>query len=179
MTMGAHLWAIGYDDPARAWQARDVLARLAWDNGQASRYLILLDLAVVSRNAEGSFTLDRAPFPTVGNILTCSGVGFLVGLVLAAPLTGATIGALLGSAGSAASTHVGIPEDFIEAVEALMKPGMSVLFVLDQDVDMEAIQHTIRGLGGTVLKTNVDLQRAKEIQSMLAASTASIKVESQ
>ena len=52
----------------------------------------------------------------------------------------------------------------------MIKPGTSVLFVLDQEGDMDAILHAIRGLGGTVLKTNVDLERAKLIQSTLAAS---------
>jgi uncharacterized membrane protein len=37
---------------------------------------------------------------------------------------------------------------------------------------MDVILHTIRGLGGTVIKTNVDLERAREIQSALAASAA-------
>ena len=32
------------------------------------------------------------------------------------------------------------------------------------------ILHKIQGLGGTVLKTNVDLERAKLIQSTLAAA---------
>ena len=31
------------------------------------------------------------------------------------------------------------------------------------------ILHAIRGLGGTVLKTNVDIERARLIQSALAA----------
>ena len=51
-----------------------------------------------------------------------------------------------------------------------MKPGTSALFVLDRDRDMEVILHAIRGLGGTVLKTNVDVKRAELIQSTLAAS---------
>jgi uncharacterized membrane protein len=34
---------------------------------------------------------------------------------------------------------------------------------------MDVILHKIRGLGGTVLKTNVDLERAQLIQSALAA----------
>ena len=34
------------------------------------------------------------------------------------------------------------------------------------------ILHAIRGLGGTVLKTNVDLERARLIQATLAASPA-------
>ena len=37
---------------------------------------------------------------------------------------------------------------------------------------MDAILRGIRGMGGTVLKTNVDLERAKLIQSTLAASAA-------
>jgi len=175
MIENAHLWAIAYDDMVRADQVRDEIAQLGWGSGHAAKYLILLDLAVVVRHPDGSFTFDRKPFPGLANILASTGVGFLAGLVLAAPLTGAAIGALLGSAGTAAATHVGISEDFIRDVEALMKPGTSALFVLDDDGDMEMILHTIRGLGGTVVKTNVDLERANLIQSTLVAS-ADLKV---
>jgi uncharacterized membrane protein len=51
-----------------------------------------------------------------------------------------------------------------------MRPGTSALFVLDLEGDMEAILQGIRGLGGTVLKTSVDLTRAKLIQSTLSAT---------
>jgi hypothetical protein len=37
---------------------------------------------------------------------------------------------------------------------------------------MEVILHTIRGLGGAVLKTNVDPERAKLIQSTLVGAPA-------
>ncbi|HUL11748.1 MAG TPA: DUF1269 domain-containing protein, partial [Methylococcaceae bacterium] len=53
-------------------------------------------------------------------------------------------------------------------VEKLMAPGTSALFVLDHEGHMDMILHRIRGLGGTVLKTNVDAERAKLIQSTLA-----------
>ena len=165
-----HLWAIGYDDVAQADQVRDEIANLGWGSGRAAKYLILSDIAVVVRHADGSFTLDRKQLPGVANFLACTGVGFLAGLVLAAPLTGATIGALLGSAGTAAATQAGIGEDFIRDAEALMKPGTSAVFVLDDSGDMEIILHKIQGLGGKVLKTNVDLERAKLIQSTLAAA---------
>jgi uncharacterized membrane protein len=171
MTTAAHLWAIGYDDIARAAQVRDEIIELGWGAGQAGKYLILEGIVVVARHPDGSFTFDRKPFLGLANILACTGAGFLAGLVLAAPLTGATIGALLGSAGTAAATHAGISEAFVRDVEAIMKPGTSALFVLDDVSDMEAILHKIRGLGGTVLKTNVDLERAKLIQSTLAAAS--------
>jgi uncharacterized membrane protein len=69
--------------------------------------------------------------------------------------------------------HAGIGPEFIHEVEALMKPGTSALFVLDAEGDMELILHRIRGLGGTVVRTNVDLERAKLIQSTLAAASVS------
>jgi len=168
MTTAAHLWAIAYDDKKRAEQVRDVITQLSWDSGQGGKALNLLDIAVVERHPDGTFTVDRQPFPGVANILGCTVVGFLAGLVVAAPLSGATLGAMVGGAGTAAAAHVGIGEDFIREVENLMKPGTSALFVLDTEGDMEVILHSIQGLGGTVVKTNVDLERAKLIQSTLA-----------
>src|SRR5271169_2652571 len=164
MNASGHLWAIGYDDIGRADQVRDEITRLGWD----THYLLLDDVAVVVRHPDGSFTFDREPFPAISNILGCTAVGFLAGLVLAAPLAGAAVGALLGGVGSVAASSVGIGDDFVREVERLMKPGTSTLFVLDNEGDMDVILHKIRGLGGTVLKTNVDVERAKLIQSTLA-----------
>jgi uncharacterized membrane protein len=170
MTAAAHLWAIGYDEMGRASQVRDEITRLGWGEGKAGEYFVLLDTAVVVRHSDGSFALDRKPFPALANVAGCTAVGFLAGLVLGTPLTGASIGAVLGGGGSAASASgVGISAEFVREVEGLMKPGTSALFVLDDQGDLGVILHAIRGLGGTVLKTNVDLERAKLIQSTLAS----------
>lgn len=170
MTSTAHLWAVGFDDVARAEQVREKIASLGWGTGQIVKSIILEDIAVVVRHADGSFTFDRKPFAGISNILGCSAVGFLAGLVLAAPLTGATVGAVLGGVGTAASAAAaGIGEEFVQEVERLMKPGSSVLFVLDDEGDLEMMLHAIRGLGGTVLRTNVDRERATLIQTTLAS----------
>src|SRR5262249_40353342 len=156
----AHLWAIGFDGMQRADQFRAEIARLG-----ERHCLILLNTAVVVRYPDGSVTLDGEPFVAVINFSGHTFASFLAGLVLCdPPLTGAAVGALVRSTGGA-SGQVGIDEDFIREVEALMKPGTSALFVLDQEGDMDAILQGIRGLGGTILKTNVDLKRAKLIQS--------------
>ncbi len=168
MTKSGNLWAIGYDDMGRANQVRDEIISLGWHK----HYLILDDVAVVVRHPDGSFTLNREAFPAASNVLGCSVVGFLAGLVLGAPLSGATIGAMVGGAGTAISASVVIGDDFVREVKELMKPGTSAIFVLDDEGDMDVILHTIRGLGGTVLKTNVDLERARLIQSTLAAPSA-------
>jgi uncharacterized membrane protein len=167
MTDLAHLWAVGYDDVDRADQVRKTITDLGWEE----HYLILQDVAVVKRHADGSFTLDKERFSTAGNILGCTAAGFLAGLVVAAPLTGAAVGALIGSAGSAArAAAAGIPADFIQEVKAMLKPGKSALFVLDSEGDMDVILAALRGLGGTVLQTNVDLERARLVQFTLSAT---------
>jgi uncharacterized membrane protein len=167
MSGRGHLWAVGYDDMARAEQIRGTIIGLG-----EQRCLVLLDTAVVVRYPDGSVTLDGEPFVAATNFSGRTFASFLAGLALGAPpLTGAAVGALVRRTGGAAA-DVGIDDEFIEEVEALMKPGTSALFVLDQDGDMAAIMQGIQGLGGTVLKTNVDIERAKLIQSTLATGVA-------
>ena len=166
MKTSGHLWAIGYADMKRAAEVRDEIVKLGWDK----RDLILEDVAVVVRHPDGSFAVDRKPVPTAANMVGFTLVGILAGLVLGEPMVGAVVGTALGLGGAAVSAAVGIGEDFVREVEGLMKPGTSVLFVLDSEGDMDVILHGIRGLGGTVLKTNVDVERARLIQSTLAAT---------
>jgi len=164
-----HLWAIGYADVERAAQVKEEIASLGW----GAHYITLADLAVVVRHTDGSFTLNREPFPAVASILDYTAVGFIAGLVVGAPLGGAAVGALVGVAGTGVAERVGINDDFIREVEAMMKPGTSALFVLDGAGAMDAILTEIRGLGGTVLKTNVDVERAKLIQATLTGDPGS------
>jgi uncharacterized membrane protein len=158
------LWAVGYDDLERAEQVRAEIGKLG-----ETHCLILLDTAVVKRYPDGCVTLDGEPLVAAPQLARPTFASFLAGLALGAPpLTGAAVGALVGHTGGAAS-EVGIDDDFVREVEALMKPGTSALFVLDREGEMEAILQGISGLGGTVLRTNVDLERAQLIQSTLAA----------
>jgi uncharacterized membrane protein len=170
MTTSCNLWAIGYDNMERANQVRDEIVKLGWDK----HFLILSDVAVVVRELDGSFTFDRKKLPMTPNVLGWTAVGCLAGLVLGVPLTGATIGAMVGGAGTVIGSiaATGISNDFVREVEALMKPGTSALFVLDSEGDMDVVLYRIHGLGGTVLKTNVNREHAQLIQSALAAPPA-------
>src|SRR4051794_34556450 len=105
---GAHLWAIGYDDPSQAERARAEVTGLAGPG----QYLLLLDIAILARAIDGSYALNREPFPLTGNILGGGMLGFLAGLALPAPMTGAAIGALLGTAASTVADAVGIEDAF-------------------------------------------------------------------
>jgi uncharacterized membrane protein len=163
MKPSGHLWAVGYDDLEGAERLRAAIGRLG-----ETHCLTLLDTAVAKHYPDGCVTLDGEPFVAAANLSGRSFASFLAGLALGAPpLTGAAVGAWAGRTGAAG---VGIDDAFIREVGALMKPGTSTLFVLDREEDMAAILQGIRGLGGTVLKTNVDLERAQLIQSTLAAA---------
>lgn len=161
----SHLWAIGYPDMQRAAEVKNEIVHLGWDPPTS---LALLDVAVVVRHSDGSFTVDREAFPSASNMFGMTAVGFLAGLVLAAPAIGAAVGAMLGAAGTASARTLKIGDDFVRDVEAMLQPGTSAVFVLDDGGDMDVILERIRGLGGRLLKTNVDRERAKLIQQTLS-----------
>jgi uncharacterized membrane protein len=171
MSTTAHLWAVGFVEPERADQVRAEVARLASEK----QVLDLLDSAVAVRYPDGSFTLNGEPFTVVKKPRGGLVAQLLASLALGAPpLTGPAVGSLLATVGATAAT-AGISEDFVCEVRDLVKPGTSVLFVLDHAEKMDAILEGIRGLGGRVLKTNVDLERAELIQSTLAAREDTIQ----
>jgi uncharacterized membrane protein len=168
MTTIRHLWAIGFDDMGRADQVRDEITGLC----RHADDLILKDVAVVVRHPDGSFTLNREPVAAVKYFLDCAAIDFITGVVAAAAMFCTPPGAGVGPADIAAPAALGIDRNFIREVQGVMKPGTSALFVLDEVGNMDKIIESIRGLGGTVLRTNVDLERAKLIQSTLAAASA-------
>jgi uncharacterized membrane protein len=162
----AHLWAIGYEDAGRAERVRAAVTRLR----DTEQCLVLLDIAVVVRDADGSFRLDGEPFAVVGSAAGGGLSRFLARLAISVPvLTGGAVTAVLDGAGASVYPAVGIDDRFIRDVAVQLKPGTSALFVLDDEGDMDAILRAIRGLGGTVMRTNVNLERAKLIQSTLLA----------
>jgi len=165
MTTSAHLWAVGYDDERRAEEIRDELAALG-----ERHCLVVRDTAVAVRYADGSLTLDGELYLPAGDISRRGLAGLLARLALSAPpLTAAAVGFSLRSTHSTGPGAAVISEEFVGEVQEMVKPGTSALFVLDEVGDLDAILQGIRGLGGTVLKTTVDLPRATLIQSTLAA----------
>jgi uncharacterized membrane protein len=168
MTAAAHLWAIAYDEPTRAEAVRqEVLAVSGKGNS-----LVLIDAAILACHADGSFTLDRKPLPTLGSTPR-SKLSLLVGLALVGPLTGRAVDAMLGDGSFGTPNSTGISESFVGEIKTLLKPGISALLVLDEEGNLEEVLAAIRGLGGIVVKTNVDLERAKLIQSTLSQGTES------
>jgi uncharacterized membrane protein len=166
MSARGNLWAVAFDDAGRAAQVHDELVKLDYEN----RSLVLRDVAVAVRYDDGTLTLNGDPFPDVTKVRTSPVARFLAAMALGAPpLSGAGVGSMFAIVGSTPA-DVGISDDFIRDVARLIEPGTSALFVLDEVGDMDAVLKGIRGLGGRVLRTSVDVQHAKRVQSALAAS---------
>ena len=162
----SHLWAVGFDDVARADQVRADLLDL-----EASKLFLIEDLVVVVRQPDGTLQLRHGIHPNAEAIARGSIVGFVVGLLLLQPLTGAGLGALAGSA--VAVLHgAGIDRAFISEAEAALRPGTSAVFLLDRSEDLAGLLPRLRGLGGQVLRTTVDEERLKQVQAALNAPPA-------
>jgi uncharacterized membrane protein len=163
MQTTADLWAVAFDDAAQTEQAR---ARIAELSGRDC--LTILDTARAARHADGTITLDGEPLVIGPSVQESAWVRILAGLIFSAPpLTGCALGQMLRTAEMQGAAHAGLDDDFVRYVAKAIKPGTFVLFVLDEIGDMDEILRGIQGLGGSVLRTNVDLHRAKEIQTAL------------
>jgi uncharacterized membrane protein len=157
----AHLWVIGYDSPERAAGALDKIMELAAD------CLALIDIAVIHQDADGKRRLERPAFPASGNVMASAPM-WPVGYALGSPLEcGAAVNALLGSS----AEDKAIDQKFLDDACHLIQPGNSAIVVLDDEGNMEKILRGIEGMGGTILKTNVDLERAKLVQEKLLAKS--------
>lgn len=160
----AHLWAVGYGDADRASQVREVIVSLAG----AERYLRLLDIAVLARSADGASTFNGEAFSASGHVARHGLLGILTGFALAVPLlTDDAVRWELDSAALETSNALGIDEKFKHEIASMMRPGTSALMVLDVAQNMNEILLRLQGLGGRILRTNVDIERANLIQSTL------------
>jgi len=79
--------------------------------------------------------------------------------VLGVPLAGAAVGAIVGGAGVAVSATVGIEDNFVRDVEASDEAGNLRAVRPGQRGRHGGDPAWIRGLGGTIMKTNVDVER--------------------
>lgn len=171
MNSSAHLWAVDYDDANRARQAQEAITSL----GGPERSIKLLEIAVLACLPDRSFLFNGKPFLTGNQIVRHGALGLLAGFALAVPLlTEDAVARLYDSTAPNASDALGINEKFKQDIASLLRPGRSALLVLGVAEDLTATLIRLRGLGGTILRTNVNVELASLIQSTLAAKMSSI-----
>jgi uncharacterized membrane protein len=164
MSGPVHLWAVGYDDLDRAQRVRDLIVSMA-DHDQCLR---LLEIALLVRSPDGSLTFNGKPFPAAKRSLGQGILAILAAFSLAVPLLSDDAVARTFDSSLPASSTPAISREFKDEIITMLRPGTAALLVLDIAENMDMILPRLRGLGGTILKTNVDLERANLIQSSLA-----------
>jgi uncharacterized membrane protein len=113
--------------------------------------------------------LNGDPFSAAKHLVTHGLLGILAGIALAAPIVSEeAVARLFDSNQPEMSSALHIDDTFKQKIAHMMRPGTSALLVLDMAQNMTAIVGRLQGLGGTILKTNVDFERASLIQSILS-----------
>jgi uncharacterized membrane protein len=164
----AHLWAVGWDNVDRAGQVREVVVSLPGIEPS----LRLLDIGVLVRSHSGTLTFNGASFSGSSPIASLGILGLLTGFALAVPLLSAdAVARVFDSPVAGKSDAFGLDAKFRSEIASMMRPGTSALLVLDIAQNVNTILPRLQGLGGRILKTNVDIERANLIQSTLAEKT--------
>jgi uncharacterized membrane protein len=85
-------------------------------------------------------------------------------------------GGALGAASGALDVEwwrdtVGISEDFVREVGAMVQPGDSAIFVLVRRADPAYVADQFRGYGGTVLRSTLTPEQTERVQAVLDGKT--------
>ena len=180
------LIVVGFDGTHRA---AEVLNQVLELNADWAIDLQLEDAVAVYRTRDGKLRIDGSMQPTSKDGAAIGGVaGALIGGILAIPFTagasaavaaaaigttalsfGAT-GAVLGSGdASEDKARYGLSEEFVKQVSGMVQPGQSALFILGQSDKPARIAENFKGYGGTILRTTLRPEQAKQVQQAVAA----------
>ncbi len=147
----------------------------------------LHDAVAVYRDYQGKLRVDQSYQMTTGQGAGWGGFwGSLIGATLAIPFTagasgavvagtlaaGAAAGGVLGATGGAIDAdwwkdEFGIPEEFVQGLAGMVRPGDSAIFALLRSADPAYVAEQFRGYGGTILQTTLSMKQSAKVQSVL------------
>jgi len=170
-------------------RAAEVLNQVLDLNADWAVDLHLEDAVAVYRTRDGKLRVDGSMQPTSKDGAAWGGaVGALIGSLLALPFTGgasvavaaAAVGAsavTLGATGAMIGSDdasddkakYGISEDFVKQVGGMVQPGQSALFIRGESDAPVKIAERFRGYGGTIMRTTLRQEQAKQVQQVIGA----------
>ena len=163
----ADLVAIEFSSEAKAEDVRQKLLDLQ------SEYLIELEDAVVAvKRPNGRVKLNQLFHPAAAGAAYGSLWGLIVGFIFLMPLAGVIVGAASGAIGGALS-DVGIDDEFMKNVTDSIESGQAVLFLLIRKMTTDKVLADLKGVGGTVLRTSLDLSKEQALRDALSAAAGS------
>jgi uncharacterized membrane protein len=159
------LVVIVYPSEEKAEEVREKLLRLQRE------YLIELeDAAIAVKTASGKIRLNQLVSTTAVGALSGSLWGLLIGTIFLMPVLGVAVGAASGALGGALS-DIGINDNFMKELAAKLEPGNAALFLLIRKITTDKVLEAIRGTGGTVIRTSLDLSKEQALREALASES--------
>jgi uncharacterized membrane protein len=158
------LVVIVYPTEAKAEEMRAKLLSLQ------KEYLIEIGDAVIAvKHDDGKVKLNQLLNTTAAGAISGGFWGTLVGIIFLMPLLGAALGAASGALAGALSDY-GINDDFMKELAASLQPGAAALFVEIRKMTGDKVLESIKGSGGTVLKTSLDHTKEQALRDAIAAT---------
>jgi uncharacterized membrane protein len=159
------LIAIGYPDAKAAEAAHDALLTLPRED-----IFRISEIVVAARDEKGAIKLSHVVHSSALNLRTGTMSGLLIGLLFLHPIFGVLTGAAAGAISEGLSAS-GVGEDFVKALDDLLRPGQPLL-LLERNVDTEhEVDHhivaTLAASGGRLLKTNLDASLEHRLRQAL------------
>lgn len=162
------LIVIVYPTEARAEEMRQKII------GLQKEYLIEIgDAAIAVMHEGGKVKLNQLLNTTALGAASGSFWGLLIGAIFLMPVFGAALGAASGALGGAL-TDYGVNDDFMKELAGNLQPGNAALFVLVNKMTADKVMEALRGTGGTVLKTSLDLTQEQKLRDTLADAHGSL-----
>lgn len=184
----AELIVVGFKN--QMYRASEVLNELLSMNDDWA--VDLHDAVAVYRDFNGKLRVDQSYQLTTGQGAALGGLwGMLIGATLAIPFTGgasaaAAAGAIAaGAAGGTAlgagfgamdaeswKDEFGIPEDFVQQVSVLIRPGDSAIYAILRVGNPDIVAEEFKGYGGTILRTTLSPEQQARVEKVLSNKAA-------
>lgn len=183
------LIAVGFQGTHRA---SEVLNQVLALNADWTVDLHLEDAVAVYRAKNGRIRVDQSMRPTSREGATLGGVlGAMLGALIAVPFTGGAsavvaatavgagalsgggVGAMFGGEDAAdAKEKFGITDDFVRQAGGMIQPGQSAVFLLAESDEPAKVAERFRGYDGTILRTTLRPEKARQLQQVIGADRA-------
>lgn len=166
-----HLAAISFDDELKAVEFMTAVTRLARDGK-----LTLHDAVFVVKGEDGKTyvreTKDLEPGSTAIGAALWSG---LFGLLLGGPVGMLVAGGIGAGAGvvTAKLVDVGVTDDFVDQLRAMVQPGTTTVAILAEHVDAGAVLRELQRFeGGRYVAGNLPLAGIQAVRRALGDATS-------
>lgn len=159
----ANLVVLAFDNEEGASDTAEEVAKL-----QKQNLLTVDDAAMAVKHQNGKVKVKQANSLVGAGALGGAFWGMLFGLLFFAPFLGMAIGAATGALFGKASDY-GINDAFIKEVSDSIKPGMSALFLLVSQAQVDKVIEQLKPLGGRIIHTSLSNEQEAQLKEAFAS----------